>query len=178
LVAYLTLTESNFPSHTALRQFLQEKLPDYMIPSVFVILDEFPRTTTGKVDRRSLPAPDRFRPELDSQYTPARNSTEKLLVAIWAKVLGLDCVGIHDNFIDLGGHSLAATRVISRVINTLKIDLPVKSLFESPTVADMAMVITQNQSKKFGEEKLACMLTELESLSDEEARQHLAEEGK
>jgi acyl carrier protein len=177
-VAYLTLTEPTVPSYTALRQFLQEKLPDYMIPSAFVILDAFPRTTTGKVDRRSLPAPDRTRPELDSPYAPARSSIEELLVTIWAKVLGLDRVGIHDNFFDLGGHSLAATQVISRVIDTLRMDLPLKALFESPTVADMAMVITQNLAKKVGEEELACMLTELDSLSDEEARQRLAEEEK
>ncbi len=85
-------------------------------------------------------------------------------------------MGIHDNFFDLGGHSLLATQVISRVINTFKLELPVKTLFESPTVANMAVVITENMAKKAGDEELALMLAELESLSDEEARKRLADE--
>ncbi|MEE9569909.1 MAG: phosphopantetheine-binding protein [Candidatus Binatia bacterium] len=90
--------------------------------------------------------------------------------------MSLNQVGIHDNFFDLGGHSLLATQVISRVINTFKLELPVKTLFESPTVANMAVVITENMAKKAGDEELALMLAELESLSDEEARKRLADE--
>jgi len=98
------------------------------------------------------------------------------LATIWTAVLSLDQEGLHDNFFDLGGHSLLATQVISRVINTFKVELPIKTLFDSPTVADMAMIITQNETKKAGQEELARMLTELEALSDEEAQRLLTQE--
>ena len=147
-----------------------------MIPSVFVTLDALPLMPTGKVDRTALPCPGTSRPKLDTPYVTPRTQIEEELTRIWAEVLDLDQVGIDDNFFDLGGHSLAATRVISRVINTFKVELPIKSLFESPTVADMAVVITQNQAKNAGPKDLARMLTEVESLSDEEVRKRLADE--
>ncbi len=131
---------------------------------------------TGKVDRKALPVPHGSRPELDNSYVAPRTPVEKELAQIWAEVLSLDEIGIHDNFFNLGGHSLLATQVISRVINAFKVELPIKSLFESPTVADMAVVITENMAKKAGDKELARMLTELESISDEEARQRLADE--
>jgi acyl carrier protein len=105
-----------------------------------------------------------------------RSPVEKELARIWSEVLKLEQVGIHDNFFNLGGHSLLATQVISRVINTFRVELPLRSLFEAPTIERMAVVITQNQAKKSGPEDLARMLTELESLSEEEAQQHLANE--
>ncbi|MFQ5853285.1 MAG: AMP-binding protein, partial [Candidatus Binatia bacterium] len=176
LVAYIVPTGRPAPTISALRRALAEKLPDYMIPSALVMLDVLPLTPTGKVDRRALPAPGRTRPELESTFVAPRTPVEETLVGIWAEVVGVDQVGIQDNFFDLGGHSLAATRVISRVIKTFKVELPIKSLFESPTVADMAQVIMQNQAKKVGPEELARMLAELEPLSDEEARQRLADE--
>ena len=98
------------------------------------------------------------------------------MAEIWAEVLSLDQVGIHDNFFDLGGHSLLATQVILRVISTFRLELPLRTLFESPTVARMAVVITENMAKKAGNEELARMLTELESLSDEEAQKLVASE--
>jgi amino acid adenylation domain-containing protein len=178
LVAYLVPTKSPAPNVSELRSVLKDKLPDYMVPSTFVMLDALPLTPNGKVDRRALPAPGRARPELETPYVAPKTPVEEQLVKIWAEVLGLDQVGIQDNFFDLGGHSLLATQVISRVINTFKVEVPIKSLFESPTVADMAVVITENMAKKAGDEELARMLAELESLSDEEAKRRLAEEGK
>ena len=96
---------------------------------------------------------------------------EEQLAKIWAEVLSLDHVGIHDNFLDLGGHALAATRVVSEVIKRFHLELPLQSLFQSPTVAEVATVITQYQGKMLGDEELARILTELESMSDEEAKQ-------
>ncbi len=107
-----------------------------------------------------------------------RTPVEEALAGIWSEVLSVEQLGIYDNFFELGGHSLLATQVISRVINAFKVELPIKSLFESPTVADMAVVITENMAKKVGDEELALMLAELESISDEEARQRLADESK
>jgi amino acid adenylation domain-containing protein len=178
VVAYFTSFSQPGPSVSELRRFLAEKFPDYMIPSVFVMLDAIPLTPGGKVDRKALPLPSSARPKLDTSFVAPTTPVEKKLAQIWADVLSIDQVGIHDNFFDLGGHSLLATQVISRVINTFRVELPVQFLFESPTVADMAVVITENQAKKVGPEDLARMLAELEALSDEEARQRLADESK
>ncbi len=176
LVAYVVPSSPYAPTVTDMRRSLAKILPDYMVPTAFIILEAFPRTPTGKVDRRALPVPDNQRPELNTTYVAPRSPVEKELTQIWAEILSLDQVGIQDNFFDLGGHSLLATQVISRVINTFKVELPIKSLFESPTVADMAVVITENMAKKVGGEELARMLAELESISDEEAQRQLVDE--
>ncbi len=176
LVAYLVPSKKPGPSISELRGLLKEKLPDYMIPSAFVMLNALPLTPAGKIDRKALPFPGSARPELDTSFVAPTTPVEEELAKIWAEVLSLDQVGIQDNFFDLGGHSLLATQVISRVINTFNVELPIKSLFESPTVADMAVVITENMAKKAGGEELARMLAELESISDEEARKRLAED--
>ncbi len=138
LVAYLVPNQPSPPSVRELRDFLQEKLPTYMVPAAFVILDALPLTPNGKVDRRTLPPPDTARPELGEAWVPPRTPTEESLVAIWAEVLGLEQVSIHDNFFELGGHSLLATQVISRVRDVLQLDLPVRTLFEMPTIAGLA----------------------------------------
>jgi amino acid adenylation domain-containing protein len=120
-----------------LRSFLQEKLPDYMVPSVFVMLDALPLTPNGKVDRRALPEPE-FRPELSLTFVAPRTPIEEMLASTWACVLGIEQVGVHENFFELGGHSLLATQVISRVRDTISIELPLRSLFEAPTIAELA----------------------------------------
>jgi len=170
LVAYIVPTRQPAPTINELRGFLKQKLPEYMIPSVFVMSDSLPLTSTGKVDRQALPIPGRSRPKLNTLFVAPGTPVEEKLAEIWAEVVGVDQVGIHDNFFNLGGHSLAATRVVSRVIDRFKVELPIQTLFDSPTVADMAVVITENMAKKAGGEKLARMLAELESISDEEAR--------
>ena len=100
------------------------------------------------------------------------------LARIWAKVLSLEQVGAHDSFVELGGHSLAATRVISQVIKTFQVELPLRSLFEAPTVAEMAGMIAERQAKKLSEEDLDRVLTELGSLSDEQAQQLISDQTK
>jgi acyl carrier protein len=145
-----------------------------MIPSSFVFLDALPLSPNGKVDRLALPVPGQSRPDLDAPYVTPTTPIEEEVAKIWGEVLSLDQVGIHDNFFDLGGHSLAATRVISRVIKGFGLELSLQSLFAAPTVAEMTVVITEHQGKKLGEEKLDCMLAELESISDEEAQRFFA----
>ncbi|MFQ5853749.1 MAG: AMP-binding protein, partial [Candidatus Binatia bacterium] len=178
LVAYVVPAVQPSPDVSTLRNALAKSLPEHMIPSAFVVLDSIPLNPNGKVDRKALPVPDSSRPELGTPFVAPRSSPEEELAKIWAEVLGLNQVGVHDNFLELGGNSLLATQVVSRVIKTFPVELPLKSLFELPTVADMAVVIVQNQAKKIGQEDLARMLTELEPLSDEEARQRLADESK
>ncbi|MCP4549380.1 MAG: amino acid adenylation domain-containing protein [bacterium] len=121
-----------------LRRHLMERLPLYMLPSVFVTLEALPLTPNGKVDRRALLAFDGVRPELEGGFVAPRTPTEEVLVGIWAYVLGVEQVGIHDNFFQLGGHSLLATRVISRIRQTFQVELPLHALFEASTVTDLA----------------------------------------
>jgi amino acid adenylation domain-containing protein len=148
LVAYVVPNQRPAVSALELRKFLKEKLPDYMVPSAFVILDGLPLTPSGKVDRRALPAPDPSRLEAASRFIAPRTPTEALLAKIWAGVLRLEKVGIHDNFFDSGGHSLLAIKFLSRLREEFQIELPVRSLFESPTMAGLAARIEAEKSRQ------------------------------
>ncbi|MGH6875211.1 MAG: non-ribosomal peptide synthetase, partial [Aestuariivirgaceae bacterium] len=141
LLAYIIARSAQSVGVSDLHSFLRQKLPDYMIPSRFIFVSALPLTPGGKLDRKALPKPDERRPELSQSYAAPRNEVERMLAEIWADVLSVDRVGIHDNFFDLGGHSLAATRVVSQVIKQFRLELPLQSLFQSPTVAAMAAVI-------------------------------------
>ena len=168
LVAYYTASQPA-PSLTQLRSFLAKELPDYMIPSAFGLIDSMPLAPSGKIDRTALPDAGKFRPQLDIPYTAPQTAVEKELTKIWAEVLSLNQIGIHDNFFDLGGHSLAVSRVISRVIQAFQLDISLKDLFASPTVASMAFLITRNQGNKASSEEIERMLYEIDSMSEEEA---------
>ena len=117
-----------------------------MVPSAFVFLESLP-LTNGKLNRRMLPKPDNLRPNLKTPYVEPSTDTEKRLSRIWSEILSVHQVGIHDNFFDLGGHSLAAMRVVSQVIKQFRLELPLQSLFRSPTVAAMAAVIAEGDRK-------------------------------
>jgi amino acid adenylation domain-containing protein len=147
LVAYVVPQPSAFVTGADLRAFLKEKLPDYMIPSAFVMLDEMPLTPNIKIDRNALPAPDTARPEISGEYAAPRKPAEEILASIWTDVLGVERVGIHDNFFELGGHSLLATQVMSRVREVFRLELPLRRLFELPTVAELAQSIEQAASE-------------------------------
>jgi amino acid adenylation domain-containing protein len=174
LVAYIVAAGEPAPSVSELRSFLSERLPDYMVPSAFIFLKSLPQTPTGKVDRLALPDPGKSRPALDTPFVASRTAVEEKLATAWAEVLSLDQVGIHDNFFDLGGHSLAATRILSQVIKKFQLELPLKTLFDSPTVVEMAEVIMQNQAKKGSDQDLERILSELEAMPDEEVGRKLA----
>ncbi|MEA5617543.1 amino acid adenylation domain-containing protein [Cronbergia sp. UHCC 0137] len=137
LVAYIILNSQNTVD---LQPFLASKLPKYMIPGVFMILETLPLTPNGKVDRKALPTPNTQALVHETPRTP----TEEVLANIWATVLGVESVGIEDNFFDLGGHSLLATRLISQVRQVFGVDLPLRHLFESPKIADLAKVIAES----------------------------------
>jgi amino acid adenylation domain-containing protein len=138
LVAYLVTDQEPLPTTTDLRSFLREKLPEYMVPALFVLLDALPLMPNGKVDRRALLARDRTRPELGKAFVAPLTPTEEVLSDIWAQVLDIERVGIHDNFFDLGGHSILATQVVSRIREAFHVELPLRRLFEVPTVAGLA----------------------------------------
>ncbi|MEG3936237.1 amino acid adenylation domain-containing protein [Microcoleus sp. T3_B1] len=137
LVAYIVPLQEPAPAISDLRRFLKQQLPEYMVPSAFVVLEALPLTPNGKVDRRALPAPD-LRKELEESFVAPRTPIEEMLASIWANILLIDSIGVHDNFFTLGGHSLLATQVISRVRDTILLELPLRSLFEAPTIAELA----------------------------------------
>lgn len=137
LVAHVIATR-DAPSSSELRDFLKRKLPQHMVPSIFMPLQNLPLTPNGKVDRKVLASADVSRDEVEGTYQPARTPMEEMIVEIWAGILGIKQVGIHDNFFELGGHSLIATRIMSRMREAFEVELPVRALFESPTVAGQA----------------------------------------
>jgi amino acid adenylation domain-containing protein len=146
LVAYI-VPQNLTPTTSELRQFIGNKLPLYMVPQAFVILELLPLTPSGKLDRRALPAPD-LDSELKDKYVAPRTPIEEMLAQIWAQVLKLEQVGIDDNFFEIGGHSLLATQLVSRVRNIFKVDLPLRELFASATVGELAQSIEQLQQQE------------------------------
>jgi acyl carrier protein len=133
---------------TDLRSHLREHLPEYMVPPYFVLLDAFPLSPAGKVERSALPDPDATRARLAQvEFVPPRNETEHAIAAICADLLRVDQVGVYDNFFELGGHSLLATQLISRVRDRFAIELPLRTLFEHPTVAELAAEVEAAQTR-------------------------------
>jgi amino acid adenylation domain-containing protein/thioester reductase-like protein len=146
LVAYIVPQPKVTPKITELRSFLKSKLPEYMVPAAFVILESLPLTPNGKVDRRALPAPDLDYDLLDKYLAP-RTPMEEILTLIWTQVLKVGQVGIHDNFFELGGHSLLATQLISRIRTSFKVELPLRSIFATPTIAELSHNIQRLQQQ-------------------------------
>ena len=165
LVAYVVGEQGESFDAAEIRKYLKQKLPEYMIPSAFVLLDELPLTPNGKVDQE-MPAPDHGRPELDDAFVAPRNPVEAILANIWAEVLKLEKVGVRDNFFNLGGHSLLAMQVISRMRNAFSVDVPLGRMFDAPTIAEMATIIMENQAR---------ILREIDSMSEEDAERSMKE---
>jgi len=138
LTAYLVAKPEIALSISELRDFLKQKLPEYMAPNAYVMLDSLPLTKNGKLDRRALPAPEMTNSELELGHSAPRTPIEQALAAIWSEVLGVDQIGVYDNFFELGGHSLLATQAVSRVRAAFQVELPLKGLFERPTVSELA----------------------------------------
>ena len=184
LVAYFVPSNGHDPATSgALREFLRGRLPEYMVPSYFAPLEAIPLTPNGKVDRRALPAPEDARRTDAADYVAPQNDTEKALAEIWVDVLGAARVGVNDNFFDLGGHSLIATQVITRLRDAFHLALPLRVLFETPTVRTLAALIERQREQSTttdlaagqltitsqGATDIDKMLEELESLSPDEA---------
>jgi acyl-coenzyme A synthetase/AMP-(fatty) acid ligase/acyl carrier protein len=172
LAAYLVLHEGQALDADALRGHAGDKLPGHMIPSSFTVLPAFPLTPSGKIDRRSLPAPDRARPERG--YVAPRSPVEEALADIWKVVLGVDRVGAHDDFFALGGHSLLATEIAARVRVAFSVELPLKHIFAAPTLEALAKTIVSLKAEQVTGHELDDMLAKLEGLSEEEAAALLA----
>ncbi len=143
LVAYLETDAENRPSVTALRRYLGERLPEYMIPGTFVFMEALPLTPAGKIDRRALPLPDGTRPELEKAFVAPRTETERLLAGIWARVLELTAVGVTDDFFELGGYSLLAVRMMAEVWEVFALDVPLLGFFQNPTVSGLGAMLEE-----------------------------------
>lgn len=168
LVGYVTATAGESISSRELRQYLGERLPEYMIPQALVELAEMPLTASGKVNRRALPAQEVTGEELRRDYVAPRTEMEEIVAGIWREVLRVKRIGIHDNFFELGGHSLLAMQIISRVREVFEVDLPLRRLFESPTVAGMFMAIVQARISLADDVEISQALAEMGQISEVE----------
>jgi non-ribosomal peptide synthetase component F len=166
LVAYVVAEAKT--SVSELRQSLQERLPEYMIPSAFVMLEEMPLTVNGKVDRRALPAPDSSRPKLEKVYVAPRNEREEKLAGIWSQVLGLEQVGVHDNFFELGGDSIIIIKIIGKMTQ-IGFEVTAKQIHDHPTVAELASAVSESEPEEVFDS------VPLVDLSDEKLNQLLEE---
>jgi len=160
----------NLQIEPQLRAFLKESLPDHLIPATFVVMETLPRTRTGKVDRKNLPQPQSRRSQYGNEYVAPQTEVESVIAEVWQKLLRVDRVAINDNFFELGGHSLLATQVINKLRETYSIELPLRTIFESPTIAGLAeQVEVVVKQKKEDEEKLAQIIKAIKDLSPDQA---------
>jgi len=188
LVAYVVPAPGEAPLGGELRRHLRDHLPETMMPAAFVLRGAFPRTPSGKVDRKSLPPPDWTRLEASEPFAAPRTALEGRLVSIWAALLGLERVGVHESFFDLGGHSLLATQLLSRVREALEVEIPLRGFFETPTVAGLARLVEEgSQAEGVGPisipavprgRSLEQLMREVEELSEDAVRGRLQEGGK
>jgi len=149
LVAYIVPNEEQIPSFSMLRNYLMEKLPEYMVPSAFMMLDALPLTPNGKVDRRALPNSKSLRPELGPAYVAPRTQIERTITAVWQGVLHVEKIGVDDNFFDLGGHSLRMAQVHSKLRESFHRDLAMLEMFKYPTISSLAQYLSQEKSEPF-----------------------------
>jgi amino acid adenylation domain-containing protein len=165
IIAFATLVASGVANSAALQAHLAAALPEYMLPSAVVLLPELPLTRTGKVDRRALPTAHELGLDARADFVAPRDAVEEMLAEVWSDVLGRANIGVHDNFFALGGHSLNATQVISRLRSTAGVEIPLRALFIAPTIAAMAAFIRDASSKKALDD--GPRLRPLESVSNE-----------
>ena len=168
LVAYLVMHPDSVIDPNQLRNHIQQNLPEYMIPASFVILDNLPLTPQGKVDRRALPAPQSMGIHAAADFVAPRTPVEETLAAIWAEILEVERVGVYDNFFELGGHSLSMIQLASRLKSAFQVEVPLRVLFDAPTLAEMTAAIAAAQVAQADEQEVSQMLGDLQQLSPEE----------
>jgi hypothetical protein len=179
LVAYFTAEPAEGtapPAPAELRTFLAAALPDFMVPSAFVLLDEMPLLASGKVDRQALPAPDHALLRRGAEHQPPRTAVERVLAGIWQQVLGVPEVGAFDDFFELGGHSLLATQVAGRIRQELEVDLELRQIFEAPTVDRLAEALLADPARRDHVTRAAELTLELAELSDDQIEAMLTQE--
>jgi amino acid adenylation domain-containing protein/non-ribosomal peptide synthase protein (TIGR01720 family) len=173
LVAYIVASAGEEPGYLELRSFLRTRLLEHMVPSAFVLLDEMPLTPNGKINRRALPAPEVLRPEIEQRYVAPRNDVEVALVDVWQEVLGINPIGVSDNFFDLGGHSLKATRLLAKVRGIFRTQLPLSVVFEATTIEALACALVEHEAKPGQTAKIAHVLQRIKSISSSDLKDEL-----
>jgi amino acid adenylation domain-containing protein len=173
LAAYVVPMKDATCTIAELRSYLSVRVPAQQVPTAFIFMDALPLTSSGKINRRALPAPDQYRPAEVESYVAPRNTIEEKVVEVWQEVLRRKPIGVFDNFFDLGGHSLLATQIVARLRVIFQVELPLPALFDTPTVAGLSGILKSLCSTQEDEE-LADVLEELERLSDEEVRTRLS----
>lgn len=175
LVAYYVSEQSASLTKEQIREFLSARLPEYMIPSVFIELSELPLDPSGKINRRALPQPDPEHLAIKTEYVAPRTPTEEKLCLMIKNILQIERVGVHDSFFDLGGHSMMATQVVSRIREEFEVEISLRTLFEHPTAAGIAQAIAEVQAEALDENELNKLLDEIENLSDNDLEKYLEE---
>jgi len=176
LVAYLVTRERDHANLTSeLREFLRERVPEYMVPSFFVTLDQMPLTANGKIDRARLPVPDQAQTDNRKPFVAPRTPLEEMLAGIWSERLNVARIGVEDNFFDLGGHSLLAMQLISQLHELFRVELPLRSIFAAPTVTQMAAEMIARETKPGQVEKVAAALKRIKSMSADDVSEILQE---
>jgi acyl carrier protein len=163
LIAYVVPAGEQTVEVEQLRRLCKAKLPPFMVPSGFVSVDAFPVTANGKLDRRALPAPDGARPAMARSYVAPETPVEQTLASIWGEILGVDRIGLDDDFFDLGGHSLLAVKMLSRVQQSFDLDLRLPQVFEHSTIRDLAAAIAAEFLDAADDDELASLLAEVEA---------------
>jgi len=176
LVAYVTPATKEIPTISRMRDSLKKWLPDYMVPRKFMILESLPLNTNGKVNRQELPTPDLDRPKLGTQFSAATTSMESVLAKIWSEALGINSVGIHDLFFDLGGDSIIAARIVSAIGRIFPWNLTLAEFYDACTVAQAAQLLVQKAPSAELAEKVAILFLQVDGMSSAEIETMLADE--
>ncbi|MGH7826174.1 MAG: AMP-binding protein [Candidatus Binatia bacterium] len=176
LVAYVTTATKEIPTISRMRDSLKTWLPDYMVPSKFMILESFPLNTNDKVNRQELPTPDLDRPKLGTRFNAPTTRTESVLAKIWSEALGINSVGIHDLFFDLGGDSIIATRIVSAIGRIFPWNLTLVEFYDACTVAQAAQLLVQKAPSAERAEKVATLFLQVDGMSSAEIETMLADE--
>jgi SAM-dependent methyltransferase/acyl carrier protein len=175
----LSLAPSTVPLHSpayikdALHDFLKTRLPDYMVPSTFVLLESLPLTSNGKIDRRALPMPGYTSPEMEETFVAPSTPEEEIMAALWAEVLGVERVGVHSDFFELGGDSLLATQITSKVREVFQVEIPLRAFFQKATVAKSLQVVIENEAKPGQTRKIAELLKKIKGMDDADIKKIL-----
>jgi acyl carrier protein len=169
LVAYVTLKPGQYANATQMRNHLRERLPEYMLPTWFVLLNSLPLTSTGKIDRRALPAPTNENLGPDHKYFAPRSPTEEIVAVIFAELLQKNRTGILDNFFESGGHSLLAVQLASRLRETFQVEVSLRRIFDNPTVAGVAAALLEKEDERMRVERTAELMAKLAAISDDQA---------
>jgi acyl-CoA synthetase (AMP-forming)/AMP-acid ligase II/acyl carrier protein len=173
LAAYFAVPNGHAPAVDELRRFLGERLPAYMVPTALIELTELPRTPAGKIDRNRLPAPEGASFSVSAPFVAPRTPLEEEIAAAWREVLGVPRVGVEDSFFELGGHSLLAAQLASRLRERLRVELPLRQLYQRPTVAALAEAVVRLRLEQEQGSRMRDLLDRLDSMSDEDAAAYL-----